>query len=321
MEPIWEATSPQTTQATASILTGINHLELIDHVLPPPEPNELQIAIKATGLCGSDLKYHSHFSVAGFPVLEPLTLGHESAGIITALGSSIALTHPDFKVGDRVALEVGVACHKPDCDRCREGRCNICPELRFRTSARSVPHYQGTLQEKINHPARHCYKLPERVSLEEGALVEPLSVAIHAARRSGILSSGREEAEELGVVKACLVLGAGTIGLMTAAVLRVAGVKTIVVADVDEGRVGFAVEQGFADRGIVVERSGEESVTIEERLEKARKVATRTGKEFHWGTLEAVGEFDVVFECTGVESCAQTAIYVSSVSRLELLCC
>jgi L-iditol 2-dehydrogenase len=85
-------------------------------------------------------------------VLEPLTLGHESAGIVKAVGPGVV----GLKVGDRVALEVGLPCGI--CDLCAEGRYNICKELRFRSSAKSSPHFQGTLQERINHPAERCFK-------------------------------------------------------------------------------------------------------------------------------------------------------------------
>ena len=297
----------------ASVLTAPRTPKLITRPLPAPSSDEVQVTIKATGLCGSDLHYYSHFSVAGFPVLEPLTLGHESAGIITALGSNIPASHLHLTVGDRVALEVGVPCSLPSCERCNEGRYNICPSMRFRSSARSVPHFQGTLQERINHPARWFWKLPESVSLDEGAMVEPLSVGIHAVRRSGLLGDDAERGKAKNEAKACLVLGAGTIGLMTAAVLRASGVQTIVVADVSKGRVTFAVENGFADRGIVVERPTSQAGTVEAQLRKVKGVAKRFGKECHYGSLEAIGEFDMVFECTGLESCVQTAIYVSLV--------
>jgi L-iditol 2-dehydrogenase len=287
----------QSQNVKASVLTGIHNLQQTTRLLPPPESNELQIAIKATGICGSDLHYYHHFAIGNFPVLEPLTLGHESSGIVTAVGSSVPSS--DFEVGDRVALEVGIPCE--NCERCYEGRYNICSSMRFRSSARSVPHFQGTLQEKINHPAEYCHKLPASVSLEEGALVEPLSVGVHAARRSGIAEMPENK-------NACLVLGAGTIGLMVAAVLKVTGVRTIVIADVEEARVAFAVENGFADRGLVVTK--EKGSTIEENLESAKKTAKAAGTQWHWGRGEEIGEFDMVFECAGVESGVQTAIYV-----------
>ena len=83
---------------------------------------------------------------------EPLTLGHESAGTIVALGSDVK----GLEIGDKVALEVGLPCR--ECELCRDGRYNICKSLRFRSSAKSFPHFQGTLQERINHPADMCHK-------------------------------------------------------------------------------------------------------------------------------------------------------------------
>jgi len=83
---------------------------------------------------------------------EPLTLGHESSGVVTAVGSSVT----NLKVGDRVALEVGLPCL--ECELCQTGRYNICKSLRFRSSAKSFPHFQGTLQARINHPAVYCHK-------------------------------------------------------------------------------------------------------------------------------------------------------------------
>lgn len=83
---------------------------------------------------------------------EPMALGHESSGIIVALGSEAT----KYLVGDRVALEVGQSCKT--CELCREGRYNICKEMRFAASARNMPHTQGTLQERINHPIALCHK-------------------------------------------------------------------------------------------------------------------------------------------------------------------
>ena len=122
--------------------------------LPLPSPSELQVEIRATTICGSDLHYYRHFRIGDIAVQEPLTLGHESSGVVVGVGSSISPN--DFKPGDRVALEVGVPCG--ECDRCKEGRYNICAQMRFRSSARSRPHFQGTLQERVNHPAEYCHK-------------------------------------------------------------------------------------------------------------------------------------------------------------------
>jgi len=117
-----------------------------------PAANELQIAIKATGLCGSDCSYYSKFRNGDLQACEPLSLGHESAGVVVAIGQSVT----GYQIGDRVALEVGVPCD--NCRSCQRGRYNLCPKMRFRSSAKSVPHFQGTLQERINHPAKWCHK-------------------------------------------------------------------------------------------------------------------------------------------------------------------
>lgn len=257
-----------------------------------PEPNEIQVAVHSTGLCGSDLHYFNHNRNGDILVREPLTLGHESSGVVTAVGSSVSSS--SFKPGDRVAMEVGIPCES--CHRCEEGRYNICKEMRFRSSAKSFPHFQGTLQGRINHPAKWCYKLPEDMSMELGALLEPLGVAIHAYRRS-LAKPGMT----------ALVFGAGAVGLLAAAVAKTKGAKTVLIADIDAGRVDFAVKNGFAHAGFTVPmKRGKDT---DENLAIARETADALGK------LNSVGEVDVVFECTGVPACVQAGIYVSSVLR------
>lgn len=120
--------------------------------LPPPPSDEVQVAVQSTGLCGSDLHYFNYYRNGDIMVREPMTLGHESSGIVLAVGSSVT----DLKVGDKVALECGLPCGT--CELCEQGRYNICKGLRFRSSAKAFPHFQGTLQEKINHPAGWCHK-------------------------------------------------------------------------------------------------------------------------------------------------------------------
>jgi len=154
----------------ASVLHGARDIRLEERQLPPLGADEVLVAVKATGLCGSDLHYFNHFRNGDIMVREPLTLGHESAGVVAEVGSEVTSLQP----GDHVALEVGLPCGK--CELCDGGRYNICREMKFRSSAKAVPHAQGTLQERIIHPAKWCHKLPEAVSLDLGALVEPLSV-------------------------------------------------------------------------------------------------------------------------------------------------
>jgi len=123
-----------------------------ERTLPPLSPTDVHVAVHATGLCGSDLHYFNHYRNGDIIVQEPLTLGHESAGTITAVGSEVT----SLRVGDHVALEVGQPCEQ--CGLCLEGRYNICSGMRFRSSAKAFPHAQGTLQEVISHPAKWCHK-------------------------------------------------------------------------------------------------------------------------------------------------------------------
>ncbi|KAF2236601.1 GroES-like protein [Viridothelium virens] len=279
------------TPVKASVLHGAKDLRIETRNLLPPLHDELQVSVHATGLCGSDLHYFQHNRNGDILVREPMSLGHESAGVVTAVGSHVS----GFQIGDKVALEVGLPCG--ECDRCKEGRYNICKGMQFRSSAKAFPHSQGTLQERINHPAIWCHKLPESVSLDLGALLEPLGVAIHASRRA-----------QLSPNSTTLVFGAGAVGLLVSAMAKIEGSSTVVIADIDQGRVDFAVKNGFAHRGFVVPmRRGN---SIEENLQIARETAVEVSKVSRQDG-SPVGEVDAAFECTGVPSCLQAAIYAT----------
>ena len=283
------------SQIKASTLHDPRDLRIETRGIRPPNNEEVQVAIRTTTLCGSDLHYYNHFANGDILVREPLTLGHESAGVITELGSPSPsdARGERLKVGDRVALEVGLPCGI--CDLCREGRYNICPEMKFRSSARGFPHAQGTLQERINHPVKFVHKLSPELSLEMGALLEPLGVAIHAGRRAGLRSGSR-----------VLVFGAGAVGLLTAAVVRMNDPESkILIADVDAGRLAFAVENGFANASFKV--NGIRLEKIEDQLASAQGIAAEIGETNI--DDEAIGQVNAVFECTGVPSCLQAAIY------------
>ncbi|KAK0948069.1 hypothetical protein LTR29_000593 [Friedmanniomyces endolithicus] len=286
------------TQIKASVLHGVKDLRIVRHLstgerastdnlketckLPPPSATEVQVRIASTGLCGSDLHYYSHLRNGDILVREPLSLGHESAGVVTTVGSSVSSLAP----GDKVALEVGLPCGQ--CPRCKEGRYNICKELRFRSSGKSFPHFQGTLQERINHPAEWCYKLPEDVSLD----LEPLGVALHAFRRSQMQKGAT-----------VLVFGAGAVGLLCAAVAKLKGASKVMIADLDAGRLEFAVKNRFAHNSYTVPmRRGKDT---HETLAIAKETAGDIGR------VDDIGEVDIVFECTGVPSCVQAAIYAT----------
>ncbi|PHH91325.1 hypothetical protein CDD83_896 [Cordyceps sp. RAO-2017] len=274
----------------ASVLLGERHLRLEERELAAPASDEVQVAVQSTGLCGSDLHYFNHYRNGDIIVREPLTLGHESSGTVVAAGSAVAGLAP----GDRVALEVGLPCD--ECEYCRGGRYNICRGMRFRSSAKAFPHAQGTLQERINHPARWCHKLPDNLSLDLGALIEPLSVAMHAQDRANLPPGST-----------VLVFGAGAVGLLAAAVSKASGAEAVVIADIQKDRVDFAVANGYADAGVVVAPARPQ--TIDDKLAYARSVADEIKAAQVGG--RAVGELSAVYECTGVESCVQSSIYAA----------
>ncbi|KAK9422743.1 putative Chaperonin 10-like protein [Seiridium unicorne] len=310
----------------ASVLHGPRDLRLEVRNIEDPGLGELQIAVKSTGICGSDVSYYKKFANGDLCACAPLSLGHESSGVVVAIGPQVN----GFKVGDRVALEVGLPCGQ--CSICRKGRYNLCKKMRFRSSAKSVPHFQGTLQERINHPAIWCHKLPEHVSFEAAALLEPLSVAIHAVNRAAP-SPG----------STALVMGAGTVGLLTAAMARQSGCTTVTITDVDAGRVDYAVKHGFATHGYLVPRpihtssscssfytnSGAStppdmgvitpaslfSNSVQGQLENAKAMAadilSLTAPPPGLENEDEDDGVDIAFECTGKETCMHTCLYAA----------
>ncbi|KAJ0168364.1 Sorbitol dehydrogenase [Colletotrichum tanaceti] len=309
--PVYKSKS---SSVTASVLHGPRDLRLETKSIQEPSVGELQISVKRTGICGSDVSYYKKFANGDLCACHPLSLGHESSGEVVAIGPQVT----GFKLGDRVALEVGVPCGQ--CTICRKGRYNLCKKMRFRSSAKSVPHYQGTLQERINHPAAWCHKIPDHVSYEAAALLEPLSVAIHAVNRAK---------PEPG--STALVIGAGTVGLLTAAMARQAGCAQVTIADVDAGRVEYAIEKGFATHGHVVNSNSGTSTpadpgvmtpasifsvqSVQGKFEGAKSLAaeilalTKVPEEVDMDCED--DGVDVTFECTGKEVCMQTGLYAT----------
>lgn len=170
--------------------------------------------------------------------------------------------------------------------------------MRFASSAKVYPHADGTLQRYINHPSSFLYKLPDAVSYEEASLVEPLSVVLHAARRAHITAG-----------QSVLVLGAGAVGLLGCSVASAYGATFITVVDINKPRVDFAVKEGFANTGHVLPmgpRPKDSTESLAKAKETAEDILAKNNPE----------GYDVILECTGVESCMQTAIHVSYIPPL-----
>ncbi|KAI4718139.1 alcohol dehydrogenase [Aureobasidium sp. EXF-10727] len=280
-------TSTRTT--SGQYLTEAQRLTLISKPVPDLKPGEILIAPLSVTLCGSDIHYFNHGCNGSIQVREPLCLGHEFSGVIMELGPDVF----DRKVGDRVAIEPGVACN--NCELCSEGRYNICSGLRFRGSGSAWPHFQGGLQSRIIHPSSWTHKFVHpRTVIEEGALLEPLAVAVHACRRA-----------KLKTGSSLTIIGAGAVGLLCAVAARLEGCSRVVIADIVEDRVEFALKNGFADAGFVVPTK--RGASSEERLEIAKQMATSV-EQVTYPDGQMVGRSDYTFECTGVESCVQASI-------------
>ncbi|GKZ21655.1 hypothetical protein AbraIFM66951_002315 [Aspergillus brasiliensis] len=303
--------STSTTQAL--VLHGAKDLRLESRPLSPPTGSEVQVAIRATGLCGSDLHYYTHGRNGDFVVREPMCLGHESSGIITAIGPEVT-THA---VGDRVALEVGLPCRQ--CALCQSGRYNICPQMKFRSSAKLFPHLDGTLMERTNHPASLCHKLPSHVSYAGGALVEPLAVCLHAIRRSRPPTAEDVSlAQSLGEPTAALIFGAGAIGLLLASALATSQhFSSVVVADIDASRLAIADELGLGLKTTLIPKAdpanpapSRDAPAAEQTawaLQNAQRVA---GILKESGGVQNTG-YARVYDCTGVPACVQAGIYAA----------
>lgn len=237
--------------------------------------------------------------------------------MVTAVGPGVT----SLSVGDRVALEVGLPCRT--CALCLQGRYNICRSIRFRSSAKTFPHLDGTLTQFMNHPASMCHKLPDSVSDIQGALIEPLSVCLHAIHRSNPPSKERIEFinKSANEETAALIFGAGAIGLLLASALAATqSFSTLVIADIDPLRLSIAAKLPFDNvrtfqiskqqQQPAVENSSQSSsnqtqAQIDDNA--ARYLAQSLQNKF---SLDH--GYARVYDCTGVAACVRAGIYASS---------
>lgn len=191
--------------------------------VPAVSGREVLVKVMAVGICGSDVHYYAHGRIGNRLVTYPHIQGHECAGIVVATGDKVTR----FKVGDRVAVEPGVACMS--CSWCKEGRYNLCPDVQFL----STPPVKGAFVQFLKHPEEFLFPIPESLSFEHASLAEPLSVAIHAVNR-GKLKPG----------STVVITGMGPVGLMTVVAAKAYGAKEIIVTDMEPLRLETAQKLG-----------------------------------------------------------------------------
>nr|CAH7714397.1 unnamed protein product [Callosobruchus chinensis] len=251
-----------------AVLYGINDMRLEQR--PIPEPNDIQVLLRmeVVGICGSDVHYMTHGKIGPFVVEKPMVIGHEAAGTVIKCGKNVK----HLKPGDRVAIEPGVPCRL--CHFCKTGDYHLCGDLFFC----ATPPDDGNLTRFYCHDADFCHKLPENMNLEEGAIMEPLSVGVHACKKAGI---------KIGDV--CLILGAGPIGLVTLLAAKAMGASKICITDILDVKLELAKKLG-ADYTIKIDKSMSEDDIV-------KKVITLLGQPPH-----------ASFDASGVESCVRVAL-------------
>jgi L-iditol 2-dehydrogenase len=207
----------------AAVLYAPHDIRMEERAQPQPGPKEVLVEIKAVGVCGSDVHYYEHGRIGSFIVNQPLILGHESAGVIVAVGEGVSLG----RVGQRVTIEPGIPCRV--CRECRHGEYNLCQNVRFF----GTPPIDGAFTNYVTVPEDFAYVLPDSMSFEEGALIEPLSVGLWACRKAGLRGGDR-----------VLVTGAGPIGMVSMKVAIALGAAEVIVTDVFPERLEIARKQG-----------------------------------------------------------------------------
>jgi L-iditol 2-dehydrogenase len=208
--------------ATA-VLRGPRDLVVAERPVPEPGPHEVLVRVTAVGVCGSDVHYYEHGRIGPYVVEKPLVLGHEPAGVVEALGPGVTRTRP----GQRVSIEPGRPCFT--CTYCLTGRYNLCPHMRFM----ATPPVDGALCEYVTVHEALAHPVPDSLTDEAAALLEPLSVAIWACGKGRVTAGSR-----------VLVNGAGPIGLVCVQVAVACGATEVVAADVNPYRLDLARRLG-----------------------------------------------------------------------------
>jgi L-iditol 2-dehydrogenase len=204
-------------------LIGLRQFRLVERQIADPGPGEVQVRVQAVGVCGSDMHSYAEGGIGGKLCAYPMVLGHEPAGVVVKTGSGVSGWQP----GDRAAFEPALYCYH--CEFCMVGRHNVCVNLRFLSS----PGDPGFFRQYVNLPAGNLLALPPNLGVSEGSLIEPLAVALHS------MKFGQPKPGETAAV-----FGAGPIGLLTVAVLKLSGVSRVWAIDPVPARRELALLMG-----------------------------------------------------------------------------
>jgi L-iditol 2-dehydrogenase len=278
-------------------LIANRRFRLSEQAIEDPGPGEAQVRVGAVGICGSDVHSYSEGAIGDSPCVYPMVLGHEPAGTVVKTGAGVT----GWSAGDRAALEPAIYCYH--CEFCRSGHHNVCANIRFLSN----PGIPGFFREFVNLPAANLLPIPASISLELATVAEPLAVAMHSMKFADVKPG-----------ETVAVYGAGPIGLLTLACLKVAGA----------GRV-WAIEP-VAHRREMAKHMGADVALDPAEIETSRQILADTGglgvdcaidcaaKEHttNWAIQAARNAGRVVL--TGIHSAAFVPFEVSPMRRKEL---
>ena len=250
----------------ALLLSEYKNLDVVDFEKPTVGDNDVLVQVKACGICGSDIHGYDGNSGRRIP---PLVMGHEAAGVVAETGKNVT----EFTVGDRVTFDSTVSCG--ECYYCRRGDINLCDNRMVLGVSCDEYRRHGAFAEFVSVPQHICYRLPEELPFEHAAMIEAVSVAVHAANRTPV---------SLG--DTAVVVGSGMVGLLAIQAIRLAGCSQVIAVDLDSARLEKAKSLG-ADVCLQADK-----VDVREEV---RKLTNGRGA-------------DVVLEVVGATATIQTAI-------------
>jgi L-iditol 2-dehydrogenase len=278
-------------------LIAQRQFRLTEKSIEDPAPGEVQVRVGAVGICGSDLHSYAEGAVGDTPCEYPMVLGHEPAGTVVKAGAGVTGWQP----GDRVALEPALYCYH--CEYCRSGHHNVCAKIRFLSN----PGHPGFFREFVNLPVSNLLAIPPGLSLELATIVEPLAVAVHSMKFAAVQPG-----------ETVAVFGAGPIGLLTIACLKVAGAGRIWAIDPLAHRRDLAIHMG-ADAAL-----------DPSQLDDARQILADTAGRGVDCTIDCAAKEDTTNAAiravrnagrvvlTGIHSAAMVPFEVSPMRRKEL---
>ncbi|WWD02656.1 chlorophyll synthesis pathway protein BchC [Kwoniella europaea PYCC6329] len=270
------------------VLHGIEDVKFENRSVPEIKNDECLVTVSKTGICGSDVHYLLHGRIGDFVLEQPMCLGHESSGVVVKLGPGVK-NDGRIKVGERVAMEPGVSCRT--CTECKSGMYELCPHMAF---AATPPTQFGTLCRYYVLPADMLHPIPETVSFEDGAMMEPLSVGVHSVHSLGQLQSDQ----------VVIVFGAGPVGLLCMAVAKALGARRVIAVDIQQERLDFARSYAASDIFLPGARDPNESMEdycarVTEEIKTTLNIPSRDH-----------GAVDLAIEASGAPTCIQMGINI-----------